>query len=239
MTTTVSLLEADPDLLQGIPDGELALAGRVLTCPLYRIPAGRWAPGLLAAHDNGGFALLVVDGVITRELELAGRGILGFVGSGDVVRLHGGDLDGQLQWEALDASSLVVLDHRFLRAAQRWPSLSANLAERLMQQTDRAMLHAAILSLPRVGTRVLAILWQLAERWGRVTPAGVVLPLRLTHEAIGRLAGAQRPTVTLALGELCDEGCLSRTGRGEWLLDPDSQEQWRDGREPVRRRDAG
>jgi CRP-like cAMP-binding protein len=235
MTTSVSLLRADPELLQGVPNDDLLLAERVLTRPLYRIPAGRWAPELLGAHDGGGFALLVIDGVITREIEIAGRHVLEVLGSGDVLRRTGGDdaSAGHVQWAALEPSSVVVLDDRFTCAAQRWPSLSANLIDRLMQQTERAMLHTAILSLPRVESRILAIFWHLADRWGRVTPSGVVLPLRLTHQALGRLAGAQRPTVTLALGELNDEGSVRRTEDGMWLLDPASQEQWRDA--PERR----
>lgn len=230
MNATVSLLQADPDLLQGVPDDDVALAQRVLTCPRYRIPAGRWAPELLAAHDNGGFALLVIDGVITRELDMGGRQVMELLGGGDVLRPNGTDDDvgGHLQWAALEPSSVVVLDERFTRASQRWPSLGTNLADRLLQQTERAMLRTAILSLPRVDARILAILWQLAERWGRVTPSGVLLPLRLTHQALGRLAGAQRPTVTLALRDLCDEGSLSRAEDGAWLLDPESQERWRD-----------
>jgi hypothetical protein len=46
-------------------------------------------------------------------------------------------------------------------------------------------MHAAITQLPRVDRRVLALLWQLAERWGRVTPSGVEVRLELTHETLG------------------------------------------------------
>lgn len=44
--------------------------------------------------------------------------------------------------------------------------------------------------LPRVEDRLLLTLWMLAERCGRVTPEGIVLPLALSHEALGRLAAA-------------------------------------------------
>jgi CRP-like cAMP-binding protein len=237
MTATVSLLRVDPELLQGIPADDLLLAERILTRPQYRIPAGRWAPALLGAHDNGGFALLVIDGVVTREIEMAGRRVLEVLGSGDILRRTVEDAAsaGQVHWGALEPSSVVVLDERFMRAAQRWPSLSSNLIGRLMQQTDRAMLHAAILSLPRVESRLLAIFWHLAERWGRVTPSGVALPLRLTHQALGRLAGAQRPTVTLALSELSEEGAVRRTDDGTWLLNPASHALSRDRPEEASR----
>lgn len=58
------------------------------------------------------------------------------------------------------------------------------------------------------------MLWHLADRWGRVTPDGVIVPLKLTHEALGRLVGAQRPTVTLALGELVASGRVTRALTG-------------------------
>ena len=46
----------------------------------------------------------------------------------------------------------------------------------------------------------------LADRWGRVTPDGIVVDLALTHELIGHLVGGRRPTVTLALAELAESG---------------------------------
>ena len=58
-------------------------------------------------------------------------------------------------------------------------------------------MQAAILALPRVESRVLAILWHLADVFGSVNADGVLVPLKLTHERLGRLVGAQRPTVTL------------------------------------------
>jgi hypothetical protein len=61
------------------------------------------------------------------------------------------------------------------------------------------------------------MMWLLAESWGRVTPAGVTLPVVLTHEALGALIGARRPTVSLALAELMERGAVVRQRTG-WLL---------------------
>jgi hypothetical protein len=55
-----------------------------------------------------------------------------------------------------------------------------------------------------------------------VTPGGLVVPLQFTHEALGRLIGARRPTVSLALKELSSAGLLSRRDDGAWLLRPDA-----------------
>jgi hypothetical protein len=68
-----------------------------------------------------------------------------------------------------------------------------------------------------VDARVQALLWHLADRWGHVTLDGVVVPVRLTHDMIGRLVGAHRPSVTTALSELNREDRIARLPHG-WLL---------------------
>ena len=223
--TSVSLVDADPDLVAGIPDADLDLARRILTGPLYDVPAGRWRPELLRAHDNDAIGMLVVRGAIVRQLDMAERHCTQILGPGDV--FSEARTDGLLRcpvtWAALEPSAVFVLDARFTLAGQRWPSLGVNLQRRLLDQGDRAALHAAISQLPRVDRRLLALFWQLAERWGRVTAAGVEVPLHLTHEALGRLVGAQRPTVTLALGVLADAGVVVRADDGTWMLHPDSR----------------
>ncbi len=69
----------------------------------------------------------------------------------------------------------------------------------------------AVSNLRRVDIRLLVLLWHLADRWGRVTPDGVVVPLKLTHETFARLVGAQRPSVTTALRQLEQEGLVRRS----------------------------
>jgi CRP-like cAMP-binding protein len=76
----------------------------------------------------------------------------------------------------------------------------------------------AVSNLRRVDVRLLMLLWYLAERWGRVTPEGVIVPLRLTHETLARLVGAQRPSVTTAIRQLEQEEHLRRTPDRLWLL---------------------
>jgi hypothetical protein len=62
------------------------------------------------------------------------------------------------------------------------------------------------------------MLWYLAASWGRVTPLGLKIPIPLTHQALGELAGAQRPSVTLAVAALCDRGLVSRMPDGTYVL---------------------
>jgi CRP-like cAMP-binding protein len=69
-----------------------------------------------------------------------------------------------------------------------------------------------------VEERLLLLLWQLTELWGRKTKGGAILPFRLSHQTLADLVGARRPTVTLALRGLTDRGLLERGSRGDWIL---------------------
>ena len=64
------------------------------------------------------------------------------------------------------------------------------------------------------------MLWQFAYRWGTVMPAGVALRLPLTHQLLAEVVGAERPTVTTALGCLKQDGLVEQIrGRDRgWLL---------------------
>ena len=98
--------------------------------------------------------------------------------------------------------------------------------------TRRARLlsfRLAILELKHVNLRVLLLLWHLADRWGRVRPEGVRLDLELTHDLIGRMIGAHRTSVTIALRELTAEGRLTRDNR-RWVLHGPPPQDLRDTR---------
>jgi CRP-like cAMP-binding protein len=79
---------------------------------------------------------------------------------------------------------------------------------------------------------VLLTLWHLASNWGRVTARGTIVPFRITHEVLGEIIGAQRPTVTLAIGELRREGFLGRDHTGCYALHQKPRE-WSVGLEPA------
>src|SRR5438874_624433 len=81
----------------------------------------------------------------------------------------------------------------------------------------RLSVQMAICQLPRVELRLMLALWHLAERFGRVGPEGVTLPLPLSHRLLGQVVGARRPTVTLALTRLHQAGLVERLD-GVWRL---------------------
>jgi hypothetical protein len=71
-----------------------------------------------------------------------------------------------------------------------------------------------IASIPHLDDRLLALLRVLADRWGYVRRDGVHLRVRLTHDTLAGLAGAQRPSITTALGRLARLGQVRRTPEG-------------------------
>ena len=121
-------------------------------------------------------------------------------------------------WSVLSPSSFAVLDRRFAGELARWPEVTAALFERLAERSLRLGTTQAISQLTRVDRRLKALLWHLAERWGRVSGDGVIVPLALTHRLLGQLVGARRPTVSTALGELAERGELVRRVDGSWVL---------------------
>lgn len=222
----IDLVEVDSDVAAAIPPEDRALAERVLTVPRLDAVTGPLEVPARNRWHGPVMALLLVRGAVARHVDVADRVATQFHGPGDLVQPWAVDGEGvpcRTRWSVHEAATFAVLDRRYSLAMSRWPELATLLSDRLAEQAARASVHTAIAQLPRVEQRVLAILWQLAERFGRVGPGGVVVPLRLTHVMIGECVGARRPTVTLALGALCDEGLLSRAPDGAWVLAPRSR----------------
>jgi hypothetical protein len=222
----VALLRVDANLRAAVPADELAVAERVAIAQCRVVGPGPWSPQSFGAHA-GALGALLIRGLVTLETTIARRRSAELFGPGDVLRPWPGFesvVPAASRW-ASDAGAVVaVLDGRFVAAARRWPGLFVVLHDRLAEQLDRATARAAIMALPRVEQRVLGLFWQLAERWGTVRPEGIVIELGLTHELIGQLIGARRPTVSLALQPLAHEGLLQRTAAGGWVLAHDSLE---------------
>ncbi len=91
------------------------------------------------------------------------------------------------------------------------------LLERVVRRVQRMSIHQALLQLSPVETRLLVLFWHLAERWGHVTPDGITVRLRISHEVLGQLVGCQRASVTTALRHIDESGLIVRKTDGTWL----------------------
>jgi hypothetical protein len=229
---SVAILQADPDLAELLSSDEREEAEELLYADAVTLEPGVWKPGETWTTANApSVGLLICDGLVTREVVVAGRTSSELLGPSDLLRPW--DQDGdvgmmpvQVHWQVLDRTGLAVLDRNFLLAASRWPALLETLLSRTLRRARWLAFQVGMKQITRVEGRVLVLFWALAERWGVVTTRGVHVRLPLTHETIGRLVGARRPSVTTALGALRDSGALERMPDG-YLLYGDAAEALR------------
>jgi CRP/FNR family cyclic AMP-dependent transcriptional regulator len=226
MPETVRVLEADPDLGALLPGQRRAEAERELAVRTHIVPVGRWDVTRLAGTSADHVGLLILDGVLSRELLVADQVSAELMGPGDLVRpWQSADraslLPVDAEWSVLAPITVAVLDRRFGAELARYPEITWVLLDRLAERSVRLATTQAISQLTRVDRRLRALFWHLAERWGRVSGQGVIVPLALTHRILGQLVGARRPTVSTALAELAERGELMRRADGSWLLGGD------------------
>jgi CRP-like cAMP-binding protein len=224
----VRLLDVEPRLGAGLSASGRPEARRLVVAPVMTLADGQWDAAELTRilGDCAPFGCMVAEGLIAHELELAGRAATYLLGRGDIVApgvTTGGDLPLHRLFCVADPVRLALLDKTFLAVTQRWPSIAGALLLQVVRQSERVAVHQLISQFPRADDRILALLWHLADRWGRPEPAGIVVPLAMGHEAIARLVGGRRPTVSSALGRLADRNVVSRLANGTWLLEPESR----------------
>jgi CRP/FNR family transcriptional regulator, cyclic AMP receptor protein len=219
----IALLDADPDLGRLMTADEIEQARRHLTVRRHVVEPGPWEGERLREAGPEHVGLLVLDGLMTRELVLADNVSAELLGPGDLVRpwqAAGPErlVPYDIRWTALVRTHLAVLDRRFAAALTHYPQVNAMLIDRLTERSQRLSLMQAISQLNGVDRRLLTLFWHLAERWGRVTPSGVVVPVVIPHRVLAQLVGARRPTVSSALGQLAERAELVREPNGGWLL---------------------
>lgn len=209
---SVDLAEADAGLARCLPPGMRLPAHAV------KVPPGSVDPGPLA---GGAFALLLVAGVVRSEVSFAKRTVSETLIAGDVLLPAIPRGDGFAAQRSVTAMSWCVfarLDQNFIAEAALCPALMTELTRRLADQEHRIAVSGAINQLARADARIEATFRQLAHRLGIPTDGGTVVPIPMTHAAIGHMVGASRPTVSLALARLAELGRLTRRSDGNWLL---------------------
>ncbi|MDO8188149.1 Crp/Fnr family transcriptional regulator [Conexibacter sp. JD483] len=224
MGSDVRLLDHDSALAERVPPHVREEARRQLLVEVVELPGGILAPAFSPVAGAGPTGLLLLDGLLSHSIELAGTTTVQLLGAGNLIDPAADAAGSELLpiavgWSVVQPARVAAIDDGFVRRAQRWPELIAALFERVARQSSRLATRCAISHLPRVEDRLETLMWFLAERWGRVGEDDVELPLRLTHEALGQMIGAKRPTVTLALKTLEGDGAVRRRrADGVWLL---------------------
>ena len=217
------LLEEDPELARWLSPAAVVEARRRTAVSVVRLRRGAWTPPENGVPPRSHLGFLCLDGVLARDELIAGSTSTELIGPGDLVQpwVEVGDqplLPRTVTWSVLQPTRLAVLGPSFVAAVEPWPQLRSALLSRAMQRCARVSTQHALSQLSRVDARLIVLFWHLADRWGRTVPGGMLVPLPLSHAALGRLVGAKRPTVTLALRRLSSEALLSRRADGSWVL---------------------
>ena len=125
----VRVVEAFPEIVEYLEPEQQEIARRQLVAELIVTKTGRWTPPV-PAHAPGHLGLLVLDGLLSRDVILEKPLATELVGQGDLLRPS--DRDGVdapvpfgVSWTVLEPARLAVLDPAFARALGQWPSAMA------------------------------------------------------------------------------------------------------------------
>ena len=218
--TLVRILDSDPDLTSGLQPDLAERVRRQLVAEVIAIPCGPWTPSPELERGNP-LGLLVLEGLLSSSAAINGRRGVELHGEGDLIRPWNRDAGAasvsvEFCWNALAPTWLAILDREFEMLAARCPGVMSELMDRVVRRHSLALTRA-LAQIPLLESRLLVFMWQLADRWGRVEPDGVVIDLDLNQSTLGDLVGARRQSVSRAVGALTRRGALARRG-GKWVL---------------------
>lgn len=225
MARAIDVLDEDCELACALEAERLARARRSAIAAAIELPVGLWDAASSADAARDGYGLLMMEGLLVRRVGRDGRFGAELLGGGDIIRPweHDGEastLPFDTIWRVLAPVRLAVLDLAWARRVAPFPEVGAQLMGRALDRSRRLAVSMAIAQHPRLEVRLHVVLWHLAERFGRVRPDGVHFPLPVTHETLGYLVAARRPSVSAALGRLAEQGFLTRNADG-WVLHGD------------------
>jgi CRP/FNR family transcriptional regulator, cyclic AMP receptor protein len=225
------ILNEDPELAQGLSPDHRRAATALFRAKVISVHRPRWQPPDYEPTTT--YGLLVLEGLMGRRVRVGKAVATELLGAGDILRPWDeptlwGMIPPELDWRIFRPARLAVLDERITALIGRRHELVINFSGRLLRRARSIAYLTAISHLNRVEDRLIATLWHIASSWGRVGPEGVSIPFRLTHEVLGEILGAQRPSVTIAVQRLQHRQQMKRTRGGGYLLigDPADWSSW-------------
>jgi CRP/FNR family transcriptional regulator, cyclic AMP receptor protein len=218
----VSVLTEDRELADRLNGSRRERAESASAARQLRRAAGTWHPKDDAGLAREGLGLLVMEGTLVRRVGLGTRLGAELLTAGDLLQPaeHDGEetvVPFEATWQVLAPLRMAVLDLAWMARMAPYPEIFAELTRRVMRRSRRVATLLAIVHHHRLDDRLRLFFWELADRYGRVTPEGVQVQMPLTHDLISQLVGAHRPSVSTALSRLEQAGEISREGHC-WTL---------------------
>lgn len=205
------------DLFQQLPPDQIAVLES--QCRVRSFP--RSTPIYLPSdHANGVLLLaqgLVKIGSITEEGK---QSILTFIEPGELfgeLSLMGGEQREEFA-EAVEKSQVVLIPNEVMQQLLlRNTRLSLGITRLIGLRRRRIERRLKNLLFRSNRERLVHLLLELAAQYGRPTPDGVQLKIKLSHQDLASVIGSTRETVTVLLGEMQSEGLL-KLGRRKIIL---------------------
>jgi CRP-like cAMP-binding protein len=102
---------------------------------------------------------------------------------------------------------------RFTEAIQSRPSVMFAVAKQIEGRFKNVESRVEDLVFRDARARLAHVILNLSQEFGHDEGGRTILRIQLTHAELATLIGTSRPTVSIALGELEDEGVLTRADR--------------------------
>jgi CRP/FNR family cyclic AMP-dependent transcriptional regulator len=143
------------------------------------------------------------------------QSILAFIEPGEIFGelaiFEPGDRDEYA--EAVLASTLLLIPaDEMLRAIEEHPAVSLGVTKLIGLRRRRIERRLKYLLFHSNRERLVHLLLELVEQYGKPTTEGLELGIKLSHQDLANIIGATRETVTVTLGEL-QAGGFVRLGR--------------------------
>jgi hypothetical protein len=161
------------------------------------MPGRAWGNGVSEPYGPDIPALLVLEGLLTRDVHHLQKRATELPGPGDLLRpfheITGSSVPHEATWRIRTGARVVVLDQRLMARLARIPGVMSELLDRTDRRCRSAKLQLAISRVRPMPARLWLLFWHLADRWGQRRNGEVLLSLPLTHGLLAELVARRAP----------------------------------------------
>lgn len=164
-------------------------------------------------NDSGNSLLLLTAGRV-KIYHITGEGkeaLLAIIDPGEIFGelavFDGGQREEFAQ--TMEASKLILIPNdEIQRLMETCPEVSIRVTKLMGLRRKRVERRLKSLLFRSNRERLIHLLIELVEKYGRQTPDGVQIGIKLSHQELASIIGSTRETVTVILGELQQENAV-------------------------------